>query len=84
MTTKLTLTLDKRVIERAKRLSKKRKKSLSRIIEDYLSTLTTEDKNSRPSIEITPFVRSLSSKVGIPGDINIKKEYHQHLEEKYK
>ncbi len=84
MTTKLTLTLDKRIIERAKRLSKKRKKSLSRIIEDYLSTLTMEDKNSISAIEITPFVRSLSSKVMIPKDFNIKKEYHRHLEEKYK
>jgi len=84
MTTKLTLTLDKRIIERAKRLSKKRKKSLSRIIEDYLSTLTMEDKNSVSAIEITPFVRSLSSKVMIPKDFNIKEEYHRHLEEKYK
>ena len=40
MDTKLTLSLDKSVIEQAKDYAKSNKVSLSRLIESYLSSLT--------------------------------------------
>lgn len=46
MTTKLTLTLDNNVIERAKKYAKKNQISLSRLVEFYFKSLTS-DKESQ-------------------------------------
>ena len=43
MTTKLTLTVEKSVIEKAKIYAKTTGRSLSEIIENYLNTLTDEN-----------------------------------------
>ena len=84
MDAKLTLKLDKAVIEKAKNYAATNNRSLSRIIESYLKTLVNEDTNHRKSeIKISPFVRSLSSGVIIPADLDYKKEYRKHLSEKH-
>lgn len=46
MDTKLTLSIDKKVIERAKIYSIKERRSLSDIIENYLKLLTNEIRRS--------------------------------------
>jgi hypothetical protein len=43
MATKLTLSIDKRVIEKAKRFAKRSNRSLSDIIETYLTRITSTD-----------------------------------------
>ena len=43
MSTKLTLTVEKSVIEKAKSYANKTGRSLSEIIENYLETLVTND-----------------------------------------
>jgi hypothetical protein len=82
METKLTLRLDKKVIERAKDYAQNHKISLSKMVESYLDSLTTK-KNSN-DIEITPLVESLSGVVKLPVDYDYKKEYADYLTEKYK
>ena len=82
MDTKLTLKLSKSVIEKAKHYAADHKISLSRIIEAYLQSLISEDKSS--DFEISPFVQSMSSGSVIPTDIDHKKQYADHLVEKYK
>lgn len=85
MDTKLTLKLDKFVIERAKEYASTNKMSLSRIIESYLKSLVIRNKNSdEPDIEISPFVKSMSTGVKIPADIDYKSELLNHLIEKHK
>ncbi|MBE9465243.1 DUF6364 family protein [Dyadobacter subterraneus] len=85
MDTKLTLKLDKIVIEKAKEYAASHKRSLSAIIESYLQSLTgIGDTDNIEEIEITPFVRSMSSGSKLPPDFDDKKEYRSHLEEKYK
>ena len=42
MTTKLTLTVEKSIIERAKSYAKNTGRSLSELIENYLETITQE------------------------------------------
>jgi hemerythrin superfamily protein len=85
MDTKLTIKLDKQVIERAKEYSLSNKKSLSRLIEAYLKSLINHDNSDdNEEIQISPFVKSLSSGVKIPSDLDYKKEYTSHLIEKYK
>jgi len=85
MDTKLTLKLDKVVIEQAKEYARSQNNSLSRLIENYLRSLTAEKRNNpKTDMEITPFVRSLSSGVSLDPDYDYKKEYAKYLEEKYK
>ena len=43
MNTKLILTIDQEIIEKAKQYAKGKNRSLSDIIENYLKTLTKED-----------------------------------------
>ena len=82
MDTKLTLKLDQRIIEKAKDYASNKKMSLSQIVEAYLQSLTSEDYTSE--FEISPFVKSISTGTEIPSDLDYKKEYSDHLIEKYK
>ena len=85
MDTKLTLKLDKFVIDRAKEYASLHKRSLSRMIESYLKSLI--DKNapdSKNDIEISPFVKSMTTGVKISADLDYKKAYGDYLSEKYK
>ena len=85
MDKKLTLKLDEFVIEQAKKYAYSQKRSLSRIIESYLKTLINHDKNNDESdFEISPFVKSMSTGVSIPSDIDYKSEILSHLMEKHK
>ena len=85
MDTKLTLKLDKFVIEQAKEYASSNKRSLSRIIESYLKSLVNRDKNDDElDIEISPFVKSMSTGVKIPQDLDYKSEFLDHLIEKHK
>lgn len=82
MDTKLTLKLDQEIIEKAKLYAAKNKTSLSRLIENYLSSLTSDEANSE--MEISPFVKSLSSGISIPAEYDYKKDRADYLEKKYR
>lgn len=82
MDTKLTLKLNQDVIEKAKAYAANRKMSLSRIVEVYLQSLTSEKETAE--FEISPFVKSISTGTEIPTDLDYKKEYADYLMEKYK
>jgi hypothetical protein len=86
MDTKLTLKLNKEVIDRAKEYAASHKRSLSRIIESYLQSLTIQEdsKNDKDDIQISPFVKSMSSGVHIPADLDYKRDYSDYLTEKHK
>jgi len=82
MDTKLTLKLNEAVIERAKRYAAAKKLSLSRLIENYLDSLTTD--TSGDDSDLSPFVKSIASGKSIPVEIDEKKEYTDFLEKKYR
>ncbi len=82
MDTKLTLKLDQVVIEKAKVYASGKKLSLSRLIENYLNSLTSDHPTDE--LEISPFVKSLSSGVEIPADYDYKKDRADYLEQKYR
>lgn len=85
MDTKLTLKLDKFVIDKAKDYATTHKRSLSRIIESYLRSLVSKkDPKDSDDIEISPFVKSMATGVNIPVDFDYKKEYGDYLTHKYK
>jgi hypothetical protein len=82
MNTKLTLTIDEPVIERAKAYAKEKGRSLSNIIENYLKAITMEQRES--DTKITPIVRSMMGSFKAPADFDYKKELAIRLTEKYK
>ena len=60
MDTKLTLKLNKRVIERAKKYAKRNKQSLSGMVENYFNMIA--EKDTLNDLEISPNVLELSGK----------------------
>ena len=82
MDTKLTLKLNQEIIEKAKRYASDKKLSLSRLIENYLNSLTSDKPSD--DIQISPFVKSLSTNINIPADYDYKKDRADFLERKHK
>ena len=79
MNSKLTLNLNKGVIEQAKSYAKENSVSLSKLIESYLDSLTT---SSEKKSKISPLVKSLTGV--IPSrDYDDKEGYKDYLSEKY-
>lgn len=80
MNTKLTLKLDRTVIENAKRYSFQRKVSLSELVENYFRSLTeySEEKN------YSSVVKELSGIITLESEDDLKKEYTDYLMDKYK
>jgi hypothetical protein len=79
MDTKLTLKLNKDIIEQAKTYAKRENTSLSNLIESYLGLLVDPtDKH-----EVTPLVKSLSGVIDLPKDYDHKDNYRKHILNKY-
>lgn len=81
MNTKLTLTIEKTLIEKAKRYAKGKGRSLSDIVENYLKIIIR--KNDKAAIEPTPIAKSLRGSFKAPVDFDYKKELTKKLSEKY-
>ncbi len=81
MNTKLTLTIEQSLIEKAKQYARKRERGLSDLIEHYLKALTTEETSSETELSAT--VQSLRGSFKLPKDFDYKKELTDRLSEKY-
>ena len=80
MNTKLTLTIEQSIIEKAKSYAKDKGRSLSDIIENYLKAITTEQRIVE---DISPLVNSLRGSFKSPESFDYKKELSKELSEKY-
>lgn len=80
MTTKLTLTVEKDVIDLAKAYASKKGRSLSDLIESYLKTLVQKDNNKN---ELSPNVKRLLGSVKAPKGFDYKKELENALIKKH-
>jgi hypothetical protein len=76
MSSKLTLSVDGRVVERAKRFARRRGTSVSRLVEDYL-TLVSRGGDSEDSPPVLGRLRG--SLKGID-----PAEYRRHLKKKHR
>jgi formiminotetrahydrofolate cyclodeaminase len=79
MQTKLTLTVEKSIIESAKLYAKNTGKSLSDIIEKYLQTLTIESNNEN----LSPKLKKIVGAVKLPNDFDEEKELQNYFEKKH-
>lgn len=80
MNTKLTLTIEQSIIENAKKYARKKERSLSDLIENYLKALVTEEISQD---ELMPTVRALKGSFKMPKNFDYKKELTDRLSEKY-
>ncbi|SHG50889.1 hypothetical protein SAMN05444372_106215 [Flavobacterium micromati] len=78
MNTKLTLNLDKEIINEAKTYAKSQSISLSKLIENYLNLLTISSKKKS---SVSPLVESLTGI--IPNDYDEKNDYRNYIDQKY-
>jgi hypothetical protein len=83
MNTKLTLTIDKTVIEKAKAYAGKQGRSLSSMIENYLKAVTSKEDKVVTEIELSPIVKSLVGSFKMPKDFDYKEEIKKMRDEKY-
>ena len=75
----MTLKLNKKVISQAKSYAKDRNTSLSKLIENYLQTVTLKKKEKSV---ITPLVESLTGVIDMKGK-DYRKDYTDFLSQKY-
>ncbi len=83
MDKKLTLSLNQNIIEKAKKYAKKNNTSLSKMIEAYFNSLTSNE-NNKDEIQISPLVESLCGVIQLPEDFDYKKSKSEYLQRKYK
>ena len=79
MTTKLTLTVEKSIIERAKSYAKNTGRSLSELIENYLETITQESGEER----LSPKLNKIVGSVKLPKNFDQEKELRTYFESKH-
>ena len=81
MNTKLTLTIEQSLIDKAKRYAKEKGRSLSDIVENYLKVIIKEENTK--VIDSTPIASSLRGSFKAPKDFDYKKELSKGLSKKY-
>lgn len=79
MTTKLTLTVEKSVIENAKKYAKGTQRSLSEIVQKYLESLVEESDKS----ELSPKIKKLAGSLKLPENFDYDKALDDYYKEKY-
>ena len=82
MNTKLTLTIEKEVIEMAKKYAKKKGQSLSDLVENYFKLLTQEKRIIKAD-ELSPRVKRLRGIIKVEEDLDYKKILTEELIKKY-
>lgn len=75
---KLTLSVDEKVTERAKEFARRRDTSVSALVERFLARLNALDRAA--AAELTPIVSRLR---GLGRPSGGRAEYRRHLEEKH-
>lgn len=81
MESKLTLKLNKDIIEEAKKYAKDNNISLSRIVENFFNTLV--QKKTNDDSQYTPLVKELSGVIQLDKDYHFQEDYTDYLIAKY-
>ncbi len=81
MTTKLTLSIEDKVIKTAKEYAQRNGKSLSGLVENYLKCISKDETEEQP---IHPKVKKLMGVISLDDKFNYREELSKSLLEKYK
>lgn len=82
MNTKLTLTIEKEVIEQAKKYAKQKGQSLSEMVENYFKLLASEKIKSKET-KLSPKVNRLRGIIKTDENLDYKKILSEELSKKY-
>lgn len=82
MNTKLTLTIEKEVIEIAKEYAKEKGLSLSEMVENYFKLITVNRRKIKPK-QISPRVRKLRGIINTNENLDYKQVLTEELSKKY-
>jgi hypothetical protein len=80
MTTKLTLSVEKRVVQKAKLYARKRKNSLSEIVTTYLDFISSQGSDLQ---DIDPEVLEASGQISPERIPDLKNPKYRYLKDKY-
>ena len=80
MQSKLTVSIDKNIVDEAKALARKKGRSLSDLIENYLRVIV---KKENQKAEVSPVIKKLQGSVKLPADFDYKKELQKAINKKY-
>lgn len=78
MNTKLTLSIDKQIIEKAKQFARQSNRSLSEIIESYLEKITDQNLG-----DIDNEFAKIVGVINLPSDFDEKEEIRKILTKKH-
>ncbi len=82
MNTKLTLTIQKEVIQIAKEYAKEKGQSLSELVENYFKLITVNRREIKPE-ELSPRIRRLRGVIKVSGKLDYKQILTEELSKKY-
>jgi hypothetical protein len=83
MYTKLTLSIDQNVIENAKKYAKEQKRSVSKLVEEYLSSISSVGDEEIKYNTLGPITKELAGIIKMDGNVNYKDILTDALMEKY-
>ena len=84
MTTKLTLSIDSKVLAKARRISKLRKTSISAMVSHYIASIHEDEADVGPAAPLTQHVLDLGRKVKpVPDDWDYRDELSDAIAERY-
>lgn len=83
MNTKLTLSIEKDVIESAKEYARSKGRSLSDLVENYLKFVSAGKKEKNAKEKFSPEISELAGSIHVPTDFDYDKARSESLHEKY-
>ena len=84
MTTKLTLSIDSKVLAKARRISKLRKTSISAMVAHYIASIREDETPEEPLAPLTQRVLEIGRKVKpVPADWDYRDELADIMAERY-
>jgi len=76
--------MEPEVVYLAKEFAKKKNVSLSKLVENYLRSISTDEASVNDDFKIADWVKKMVVVDSPTPDFDHKKEYQNHLEEKYR
>ncbi|MCF8372198.1 MAG: DUF6364 family protein [Bacteroidales bacterium] len=80
MQTKLTISLEQSIAEKAKLYAKGKEGGLSELIENFLKLIL---QDNQPKIKLSPSIKRLKGSIKLPDDFDYKTELSKSITQKY-
>jgi len=80
MTRKLTLSINEKTVEKAKRISRMRGKSISKMVEEYLNSITEKEDQKESAVDK---IKKIMKDRITNKNLDWKKVKEEHLSKKY-